>query len=78
MTAFKIAPMLASGCTGVIKPSEMTSLGALRMAEIMHEAGLPNGVLNVIGGTGPDVGELLVNHQDVHRIAFTGSTEVGL
>lgn len=78
MSAFKIAPMLASGCTGVIKPSEMTSLGALRIAEIIHQAGVPAGVLNIIGGTGPVAGEYLTSHPDVHRIAFTGSTEVGL
>lgn len=52
MATFKIAPLLAAGCTGVIKPAEMTSLGTLRMAELIHEAGLPSGVLNVIGATG--------------------------
>lgn len=78
MSAFKIAPMLAAGCTGVIKPSEMTSLGTIRMAELLYEAGLPAGVLNVVPGRGHIAGHHLVTHSDVHKVAFTGSTKVGL
>jgi len=78
MSAFKIAPMLAAGCTGVIKPAEMTSLGTIRMAEILYEAGVPPGVLNVVPGRGHIAGHHLVTHSDVHKVAFTGSTEVGL
>ncbi len=76
MMAWKIAPALACGNTVVLKPAETTSLTALHLAEIFQEAGLPGGVVNIVTGAG-EVGELLVNHPDVDKIAFTGSTEVG-
>ncbi|MEM7012806.1 MAG: aldehyde dehydrogenase family protein, partial [Verrucomicrobiota bacterium] len=76
MMAWKIAPALACGNTVVIKPAETTSITALHMAEIFRDAGLPDGVVNVVTGAG-DVGEQIVNHDGVDKIAFTGSTGVG-
>ena len=76
MAAWKIAPALACGNTVVLKPAETTSLTALRLAEIFAEAGLPDGVVNILTGAGA-TGSALVNHPDVDKIAFTGSTEVG-
>lgn len=76
MAAWKIAPALACGNTVVLKPAETTSLTALRLAEIFAEAGLPDGVVNIITGAG-ETGRALVNHPGVDKIAFTGSTEVG-
>ncbi len=76
MAAWKIAPALATGNTVVLKPAETTSLTALKLAEIIQESGLPDGVVNIITGHGP-VGAALVNHKDVDKIAFTGSTNVG-
>ena len=76
MVAWKIAPALAAGNTVVLKPAEFTPLTALCLVEIAHEAGLPPGVLNVLTGDGR-TGELIVNHPDIDKIAFTGSTEVG-
>jgi len=77
MAALKIAPALAAGCTMILKPAEQTSLTALRLADLVNEAGLPAGVLNVITGMGESVGDRLVRHPDVDKVAFTGSTEVG-
>lgn len=77
MAAWKIAPALACGNTIVMKPAEQTSLSLLRLAEIMLEAGLPEGVFNVVTGTGMEVGEAIVNHPGIDKIAFTGSTAVG-
>ena len=76
MAAWKIAPALATGNTVVLKPSETTSLTALKLAEIRQEADLPPGVVNIITGAGA-TGAALVNHPDINKIAFTGSTEVG-
>lgn len=76
MAAWKIAPALACGNTVVLKPAETTSLTALRLAEIFAEAGLPDGVVNIITGAG-ETGRALVNHPGMDKIAFTGSTEVG-
>lgn len=76
MAAWKIAPALAAGNTVVLKPSETTSLTALKLAEIIEEAGLPKGVVNIVTGYG-DTGAALVNHPDINKIAFTGSTHVG-
>jgi len=76
MAAWKIAPALATGNTVVIKPAETTPLTALKLAEIIQEADLPPGVVNIITGAGK-TGEALVKHADVNKIAFTGSTEVG-
>ena len=76
MAAWKIAPALACGNTVVLKPAETTSLTALRLAQIFQEAELPEGVVNIVTGAG-ETGAALVNHPDLNKIAFTGSTEVG-
>src|SRR6476660_9005099 len=76
MAAWKIAPALATGNTVVLKPAETTSLTALKLAEIVQESGLPEGVVNIITGFG-QTGAMMVNHPGVDKIAFTGSTEVG-
>ncbi|MCX4834296.1 MULTISPECIES: aldehyde dehydrogenase family protein [unclassified Streptomyces] len=72
-----IGAVLASGCTAVLKPSEEASLSVLRVAEILHEAGVPAGVINVVTGLGKEAGHALAAHPDVDRIAFTGSTQTG-
>lgn len=77
MAMWKIAPAIAMGNSMVVKPSELSSLTALRLGELALEAGLPEGVLNVVTGTGPDAGAALALHQDVDMIAFTGSGPVG-
>ncbi|MBO6854182.1 MAG: aldehyde dehydrogenase [Marivivens sp.] len=77
MLAWKIGPALAAGCSVVVKPAEETSLTALRVAELASEAGLPRGVLNVLPGSGADVGEPLGRHMDVDAVSFTGSTVTG-
>ncbi|MEO6891756.1 MAG: aldehyde dehydrogenase family protein [Ktedonobacteraceae bacterium] len=77
MLAWKIAPALAMGNTVVLKPARYTSLTALKFAEIMQEVGLPAGVVNIVTGEASQVGEALVRHPDVSKIAFTGSTDVG-
>ena len=76
MAAWKIAPALATGNTVVLKPAETTSLTALKLAEIIEESGLPAGVVNIVTGAG-ETGAAIVNHPDINKIAFTGSTEVG-
>ncbi|MDB5201737.1 MAG: betaine-aldehyde dehydrogenase [Ferruginibacter sp.] len=76
MAAWKIAPALATGNTVVLKPAETTPLTALTLAEIIREADLPPGVVNIITGAG-ETGSALVNHKDIDKVAFTGSTEVG-
>jgi aldehyde dehydrogenase (NAD+) len=76
MAAWKIAPALATGNTVVLKPAETTPLTALKLAEIIQEAELPAGVVNIVTGAGK-TGAAIVNHEDVNKIAFTGSTEVG-
>ena len=73
----KIAPALAAGCTVVLKPSEIAPLNALLLAEIIHEAGLPPGVFNLVNGLGPEVGEVLATHPEVDMVSFTGSTRAG-
>ncbi len=77
MLAWKISPALAMGNTVVLKPARYTSLTALKFAEIMQEIGLPAGVVNIVTGEASQVGEALVRHPDVNKIAFTGSTDVG-
>ena len=77
LSAGKIAPALACGCTVILKPAEQTPLSALRLAEIMQEAGLPDGVLNVLTGFGPAAGASLVRHPGVDKIAFTGEYVTG-
>ncbi len=76
MAAWKIAPALACGNTVVLKPAETTSLTALKLAELLQDAGLPEGVVNIVTGAGA-TGAAIVNHPGVHKVAFTGSTEVG-
>ncbi|MBK0003765.1 aldehyde dehydrogenase family protein [Erwinia sp. S38] len=77
MAAWKVAPALAAGCTVVLKPSEVTPLTALQLADIAREAELPPGVLNVITGFGADAGSPLTEHPDVDKLAFTGSVPTG-
>lgn len=76
MAAWKIAPALACGNTVVLKPAETTPLTALKLAEVIEQAGLPEGVVNIITGAGA-TGAALVNHPDINKVAFTGSTDVG-
>ncbi|MGM0589011.1 MAG: aldehyde dehydrogenase family protein [Bacteroidota bacterium] len=76
MLAWKVAPALATGNTLVLKPAETTSLTALKFAELVDEAGLPDGVVNIVTGAG-ETGASLVNHDDIDKVAFTGSTAVG-
>ncbi|MEO9175443.1 MAG: aldehyde dehydrogenase family protein, partial [Gaiellales bacterium] len=76
MAAWKLGPALAAGCTVILKPAEQTPLSALRLGELMLEAGLPGGVVNIITGFG-EAGAALAAHDDVDKVAFTGSTEVG-
>ena len=77
MAIQKIAPALAAGCTLVLKPAEQTPLTALRFADLVAEAGLPAGVVNIVTGMGETAGDRMVRHPDVDKVAFTGSTEVG-
>jgi phenylacetaldehyde dehydrogenase len=77
MAAWKLGPALATGCTVVLKPAEQTPLSALLLAELIAEAGFPDGVVNVVPGYGETAGAALASHPDVDKIAFTGSTEVG-
>lgn len=77
MAAWKVAPALAAGCCMVLKPSELTPLTALELADIAHGAGLPAGVLNVITGFGPDAGAPLSEHPGIDKLAFTGSVPTG-
>jgi len=77
MQAWKLAPALATGNTVVMKPAEQTPLTALRVGELLMEAGFPDGVVNILPGYGPTAGAAIANHMDVDKVAFTGSTEVG-
>ncbi len=77
MYAWKIAPALACGCTIVFKPSEETPLTALRLAELSKQADIPDGVINIVTGTGHETGQAIINHPLVSKITFTGSTETG-
>src|SRR2546427_3413150 len=77
IASWKLGPALACGNTVVLKPAELTPLSALRLAELALEAGIPEGVVNVVVGPGRIVGQRLVEHPDVAKIGFTGSTEVG-
>jgi len=77
MGAWKLGPALATGCTVVLKPAEQTPLSALLLAELIDEAGVPAGVVNVVPGYGETAGAALAAHDDVDKVAFTGSTEVG-
>lgn len=77
MASQKVAPALAAGCTVILKPAEQTSATAIVLAELLAEAGVPDGVFNLITGTGPEAGAALVAHGGVDKISFTGSTAVG-
>ncbi len=77
LTAMKLAPALAAGCTVVLKPAEDTSLTAIRLGELFQEAGFPPGALNIVTGYGPEAGQALVDHPGVDKVAFTGSTAAG-
>jgi phenylacetaldehyde dehydrogenase len=77
MAAWKLAPALAAGCTVVLKPAEQTPLSAIRLGELIQQAGIPDGVVNVVPGYGETAGSALAAHPDVDKVAFTGSTEVG-
>jgi aldehyde dehydrogenase (NAD+) len=78
MQSWKLGPALAAGCTVVLKSAEQTPLTALRIAELAKEAGYPDGVVNVISGFGETAGRQLASHPGIDKVAFTGSTEVGL
>ncbi|MCE8553434.1 aldehyde dehydrogenase [Ruegeria pomeroyi] len=77
MAAWKIAPALAVGCSAVIKPAEQTPLTAIRLAELMQQAGVPDGVINIVPGFGETAGAAIGLHNDIDTVSFTGSTEVG-
>jgi aldehyde dehydrogenase (NAD+) len=74
----KVAPALAAGCTMVLKPSEIAPISGILFAEVMHAAGAPKGVFNLVNGTGPDVGQVMAGHPDVDMVSFTGSTRAGI
>ncbi len=76
--ACKVVPALAAGCTMVLKPSEYTPLDAILFAEILHSAGVPKGVFNLVNGDGPTVGQALASHPDIDMVSFTGSTRGGI
>ena len=78
LLTWKLAPALATGCTMVVKPSDHTPVTALELAKLVTEAGIPDGVFNVITGNGPAVGRALVRHPGVDKVAFTGSTKTGI
>jgi aldehyde dehydrogenase (NAD+)/gamma-glutamyl-gamma-aminobutyraldehyde dehydrogenase len=77
MAAWKLAPALAAGCSALVKPAEQTSLSILRLAQLAQEAGVPDGVLNVLPGMGETTGQAIGRHPDIDIVSFTGSTEVG-
>jgi len=74
----KVAPALAAGCTMVLKPSEIAPLNGILFAEVMHDAGVPKGVFNLVNGDGPTVGQAISSHPDVDMVSFTGSTRAGV
>ncbi|MFQ3545585.1 aldehyde dehydrogenase family protein [Halobacillus rhizosphaerae] len=77
MAAWKIAPAIATGCSVIIKPASLTPITAILLNEICHEAGVPEGVVNTLPGSGKVVGDYLVEHKDINKVAFTGSTATG-
>ncbi|MDV6378697.1 aldehyde dehydrogenase family protein [Sporosarcina sp. GW1-11] len=77
MAAWKVAPALAAGCSVIIKPASLTPLTAIVLGEICHEAGVPEGVVNILPGSGSEIGNFLVEHELVNKVAFTGSTPIG-
>jgi aldehyde dehydrogenase (NAD+) len=74
----KLAPAIAAGCTAVLKPSEIAPLSSIMFAEILHEAGVPKGVFNLVNGDGPGVGEAISAHPGIDMVSFTGSTRAGI
>src|SRR5262249_7533247 len=76
--ACKVAPALAAGCTMVLKPSEIAPVSGLIFSEIVHEAGVPAGVYNMVNGDGPSVGQVIAGHPGVDMVSFTGSTRAGV
>ena len=74
----KVAPALAAGCTMVLKPSEVAPVNGIILAEVLHAAGVPAGVFNLVNGDGPNVGEAMSSHPDIHMMSFTGSTRAGI
>lgn len=76
--ASKLAPAIAAGCTTILKPSEMSPLSAILLAEILHDAAVPKGVFNLVNGDGPTVGEAISSHPDIDMVSFTGSTRAGI
>ncbi len=78
MQAWKLGPTLAAGAVSVLKPAELTSLTALRVGELIMEAGFPEGVVNIVPGLGAEAGEAIFRHKLVDKVAFTGSTAVGM
>ncbi|GAA4472654.1 aldehyde dehydrogenase family protein [Novipirellula rosea] len=77
MAAWKLAPALTTGCTVILKPAEQTPLSALRLGELIVEAGVPDGVVNIVTGFGETAGAAIASHDQIDKVAFTGSTEVG-
>lgn len=77
MAAWKLAPALAAGCTVVLKPASYTPITAYMLAEICQEAGVPDGVVNVIAGSGSEIGPYMTEHPGIDKVAFTGETETG-
>ena len=77
MLAWKFGPALATGNAIVLKPSELTPLCALRIVDLVEKAGFPRGVVNIVNGLGPVVGQAISEHPDIEKVAFTGSTRVG-
>jgi len=77
MAALKLGPSLAAGCTIVLKPAELAPLTAMKLCDIAKEAGIPDGVINLVNGYGADVGQAISEHQDIQKVSFTGSTAVG-
>src|SRR4029078_2698086 len=78
LLSWRLAPALATGCRMVVKPSDHTPVTALELAKLVSEAGIPDGVFNVITGNGPELGRALVRHPGVDKVAFTGSTKTGI
>jgi len=74
----KVAPALAAGCTMILKPSEVAPVNGIMLAEVLHAAGVPKGVFNLVNGDGPGVGEAMSSHIDIHMMSFTGSTRAGV
>src|SRR5439155_26938013 len=77
LLSWKIAPAIAVGNTAIAKPSELTPMTAYMLCEVAREAGLPNGVLNIVHGTGPNVGSAITGHPEINTISFTGGTATG-